>query len=69
MDDFWLALLGGGRFYHFRGKQGPLHNGLTLNARIAGYTEVTPKTAFEAAIEGNRRGTWTINALIVHLKS
>jgi uncharacterized protein len=33
MDYFWLALLGGRRWYHFRGKRGALHNLFTLNAR------------------------------------
>jgi len=40
MDYFWLGLLGGWRLYHFRGKQGALHNELTINARIVGYSEL-----------------------------
>jgi hypothetical protein len=32
------------------------------------YTGSYPETAFEEVIEANRRGTWTINALIGNLK-
>jgi hypothetical protein len=42
-------------------------NASSHSGRIVGYTEVMLKTAFEEVIEANRRGTWTINALIGHV--
>ena len=59
MDYFWLALLGGWRWYHFRGKRGALHNLFTLNARIVGNLEVI--LARLAAI------TWTCSRVIVQM--